>query len=181
MPNTHQPSAHPFATPVDRRTFVKAASAAGLGLAVAPSGLAAQAPVSGRRRYAIVGLGSRHAMYRSAILGTHAPHAELVGLCDINPGRVALSQKTAAGRGVTVPGYAASDFEKMIRETKPHYVIVTTVDATHDDYIVRALEAYDRLDVGRLGKQVEGFDFVQVIPGNDQALDFFHVGHGCLL
>ena len=141
MPNTQAPSVHPLATPVDRRTFVKAASAAGLGLAVAPAGLAAQASASGRRRYAIVGLGSRHAMYRSAILGTHAPHAELVGLCDINPGRVALSQKAAAGRGVTVPGYAAADFEKMIRETKPHHVIVTTVDATHDDYIVRALEA----------------------------------------
>ncbi len=120
MPNAQPPSGRPLATPVDRRTFVKAASAAGLGLAVAPSGLAAQAPAPGRRRYAIVGLGSRHAMYRSAILGTHAPHAELVGLCDINPGRVALSQQAAAARGVTVPGYAAADFEKMIRETKPH-------------------------------------------------------------
>ena len=28
----------------------------------------------------------------------------------------------------------------MIRETRPDYVIVTTVDATHDDYIVRALD-----------------------------------------
>jgi predicted dehydrogenase len=141
MPNAQPPSAHPLASPVDRRTFVKAASAAGFGLAVAPAGLASQAPAPGRQRYAIVGLGSRHAMYRTAILGPHAPHAELVGMCDINPGRVALSQKVAAEKGVTVPGYAAAEFEKMIRETKPHYVIVTTVDATHDDYIVRALEA----------------------------------------
>lgn len=141
MLNAQPPSAHPLATPVDRRTFVKAASAAGLGLAVTPAGLAAQAVAPGRKRYAIVGLGSRHAMYHSAILGTHAPHAELVGLCDINPGRLALSQKAAADRGATVPGYAASDFEKMIRETRPHKIIVTTVDATHDDYIVRALEA----------------------------------------
>ena len=29
----------------------------------------------------------------------------------------------------------------MIKETKPDFVIVTTVDATHADYIVRALEA----------------------------------------
>jgi predicted dehydrogenase len=128
-------------THINRRTFVKAASAAGVGLAVAPGGLVAQAPPAGRKRYAIVGLGSRHAMYRTAILGDYAQHAELVGLCDINPGRLELSRKVAAGKGATVPGYVAADFDRMIRETKPHYVIVTTVDATHDDYIVRALDA----------------------------------------
>lgn len=129
------------ASPVDRRTFVKAASAAGVGLAMAPSGLMAQAAPPSRRRYAIVGLGSRHAMYRTAILGDYAQHAELVGLCDINPGRLELSRKVAAGKGVSVPGYIAADFDTMLRETKPHFVIVTTVDATHDDYIVRALDA----------------------------------------
>ena len=38
---------------------------------------------------------------------------------------------------VTCPTF--SDFEKMIRDTKPDYVIVTTVDATHDEFIVKAL------------------------------------------
>ncbi len=124
---------------VDRRTFVKTASAAGLGLAVAPAALASQG-TSARRRYAIVGLGSRHSMYRSALLGRYAAHAELVGLCDSNPGRLELSRKACADRGAAVPGYPAADFDRMLRETKPHAVIVTTVDATHDDYIVRALE-----------------------------------------
>jgi predicted dehydrogenase len=141
MSNAQPPSVPPLSSPVDRRTFVKTASAAALGLVVAPTGIAAQAPASGRKRYAIVGLGSRHAMYRTAILGAYAPHAELVGLCDINPGRVELSRRVAAEKGVAVPGYGADDFEKMIRETKPDYVVVTTVDATHDGYIVRALEA----------------------------------------
>lgn len=125
---------------IDRRTFVKSASAAGLGLAVASQAPAVRA-AGPRRRYAIVGTGSRHAMYRNAILGDYAPHAELVALCDLNPGRVELSRRLCAEKGATVPGYAAADFERMIRETKPDVVIVTTVDATHDDYIVRAMEA----------------------------------------
>jgi predicted dehydrogenase len=28
----------------------------------------------------------------------------------------------------------------MVKETKPDYVIVTTVDATHDEFIVKALD-----------------------------------------
>jgi predicted dehydrogenase len=37
--------------------------------------------------------------------------------------------------------WKAADFETMIRETRPDIVIVTTMDRTHDDYIVRALRA----------------------------------------
>ena len=128
--------------PTARRTFVKTLSAA--SLAALGSSLAHAAPVpnpSGkRRRYAIVGAGSRHRMYRSAILGDYREHAELVGICDINPGRADASAKAAADAGVKVPTYLAADFEKMVRETRPDVVIVTTVDATHDDYIVHALD-----------------------------------------
>jgi predicted dehydrogenase len=125
---------------LDRRTFVKTLSTAGVGLAMAGDSILAQVAPR-KRRYAIVGCGSRHAMYRQAILGDYAKDAELVALCDINPGRVELSRKWAADRGVTVTGYVSGDFDKMIRETRPDAVIVTTVDATHDEYIVRALEA----------------------------------------
>jgi len=97
---------------------------------------------SGRRkRYAIVGTGGRHYMYHDAILGRFAATSELVGLCDINPGRIKLSQDRARAKaGRTIPGYAAADFEKMIAETKPDTVIVTTVDVFHHEYICRALE-----------------------------------------
>ncbi|MEZ4719761.1 MAG: Gfo/Idh/MocA family oxidoreductase [Caldilineaceae bacterium] len=119
-----------------------------------------------RTRYAIVGLGGRHYMFHEAILSTFADHAELVALCDVNPGRVALSRRMAqlaltdraqyqqvlksmdaAGLASTgddadlaVPGYRADEFEQMIAETLPDTVIVTTKDATHDDYICRAME-----------------------------------------
>jgi predicted dehydrogenase len=127
---------------VGRRDFVKTLSTASLGVAFAASVPAATAPSGGRHRYAIVGCGSRHLMYQDAIEKTYRDHAQLVGLCDLNPGRLELARARSKANGAAVPpGYLAADFEKMIRETKPDTVIVTTVDATHDDYIVRTLEA----------------------------------------
>jgi predicted dehydrogenase len=126
--------------PVDRRTFVKAASAA--GLVAAAGGASAQGTTVGaRKRYALVGTGGRSGMYRGAILGAYKEHAELVGLCDKNQGRVALAVKHAADNGApAVPGFAHTDFDRMIKETKPDTVIVTTVDGTHHEYIIRAME-----------------------------------------
>ncbi len=96
----------------------------------------------GRRRYAIVGLGSRHELYRDAILGRHADAAELVGLCDLNAGRIELSRERCRSKAGAAPaGYLAGDFERMLREQRPAVVIVTTVDSSHDDYLVRAMEA----------------------------------------
>ncbi len=131
---------------IDRRTFVKTASLASLGVAtLGPSvfGAAASTTASGRRkRYAIVGTGSRHSMFKDAIEKTYAAHAELVGLCDSNAGRLELSRRRSTANGATPPpAYAAADFERMLAETKPDIVIVTTMDSTHDDYIVRAMQA----------------------------------------
>ncbi len=131
---------------IDRRTFVKNASIASLGAALAPSILSAASSSSSsanrRKRYAIVGTGSRHYMFKDAIEKTYAEHAELVGLCDSNRGRLELSRSRSATNGATPPPiYLAADFERMLSETKPDVVIVTTMDSTHDDYIVRAMEA----------------------------------------
>jgi len=95
-----------------------------------------------RRRYAIVGLGSRHELYQDGIEKVHAANAELVALCDVNAGRIELARQRSARNGAVVPaGYRAADFEKMIRECRPDTVIVTSVDATHHDYIIRAMDA----------------------------------------
>ncbi len=97
---------------------------------------------AGRRRYAIVGLGARHELYHDAIETTHAAQAELVGVCDSNPGRVELARRRSAANGAPVPaGYAAGEFDLMLRERRPDTVIVTTSDASHHDYLVRAMDA----------------------------------------
>ena len=93
-----------------------------------------------KRRYAQVGIGGRSGMFTNAITDTYRDTCELVGFCDINLGRVELRRKQLADKGIDVPGYHADDFDRMIAETKPDCVVVTTKDCFHDVYICRAME-----------------------------------------
>ncbi|TCP31886.1 Gfo/Idh/MocA family oxidoreductase [Sphingomonas sp. BK235] len=112
---------------------------AGVALAAAREAQAAATPP---RRYAAIGVGSRNRMYQQAIWGPHRAHATLVAAVDTNPGRLALVGRMARRAGAAAPrAYLAADFARMVREQRPDVVIVTTPDAFHDDYVVRALEA----------------------------------------
>jgi predicted dehydrogenase len=93
-----------------------------------------------KKRYVQVGVGSRSMMYSAVITERFADHAELVGLCDSNAGRLQLRADWARERSVEVPAYSDDQFDQMIAETKPDVVIVTTKDSMHDDYICRAME-----------------------------------------
>jgi predicted dehydrogenase len=137
------PSLLPASSDLNRRTFMKTLSAAGLGVALGASALTAAAqPAGKRKRYAIVGVGGRHVMYQDAIEKNYAAYAELVAVCDTNPGRLEVARKrSTANQAPMPPAYLAADFAKMIAETKPDFVIVTTVDSFHQDYIVAAMEA----------------------------------------
>jgi predicted dehydrogenase len=95
-----------------------------------------------RRRYAIVGTGTRAGMYVEAIAATYRRSAELVGLCDLSQTRMDWHNRrlgTLAGLPPR-PTYRVARFDRMIAETRPDTVIVTTVDATHHRYITRAME-----------------------------------------
>ena len=111
------------------------------------------------QKFAIVGTGGRHQMFRDAVVHTHAGSAELVALCDVNQSRLALSaDKVPNGGGNGIATYLAEDFDRMLEEQQPDTVIVTTPDYLHDEYIVRALKAGRNvmtekpmtIDVGRL-------------------------------
>lgn len=95
-----------------------------------------------KKRYAIVGLGHRSQMFSSAILGPYKDTAELVGLCDVNQTRMDYynGQFVRNFAIPAVPTYKAEDFAKMLREQKVDTVIVTTVDRTHHEYIIPAME-----------------------------------------
>ena len=129
---------------LNRREFISTTAVAGTGLLLGASALAESNSITtgGRKKcYALVGVGGRSYMYREAILKTYAANNEFVGFCDLNLGRLKLAQtKARAITGADVPIYEAKDFDRMIRETKPDHVIVTTKDATHNQYIIRALE-----------------------------------------
>ncbi len=87
-------------------------------------------------RIAIVGTGGRGSgMWGKQLLAEQGDKVELVGLCDINPLRVEFCKNYLK---TNAPTY--TDFDKMVKETKPDRVIVTTVDATHHQYIIRGME-----------------------------------------
>ncbi len=130
---------------VSRRQFITTTGVAGAGLLLATTALPEPlrpVPAAGRRkRYALVGVGGRSGMYRKAVLKTYSSCSEMTGFCDLNLGRLQLAQRQVrAAAGVEVPIYEAKAFDRMIRETRPEVVIVTTKDATHNQYIVRAME-----------------------------------------
>jgi predicted dehydrogenase len=135
--------------PVSRREFLTTTTLAGTALLAAPALLAqstpAVAPTARKTRYALVGVGQRSDLYREAVLKTHADYCQMAGYCDLNEGRLRLARQKARDLGgVEVPVYPAADFDRMLRETKPDVVIVTTKDGTHNQYIIRAMElGYD--------------------------------------
>jgi predicted dehydrogenase len=94
------------------------------------------------KRYAIVGTGSRAGMFVDAITGPYRETAELVGLCDLSQARMDWHNRRlqAAAPLSPRPTYRAEHFDRMIGDTRPDTVIVTTVDATHHLYITRAMD-----------------------------------------
>lgn len=122
-----------------RRDFLARATAAGVMLAPGARVFAGEGGAP-RKRIAHVGTGSRARFFRDAIVGDYAPYVEYVGFCDSNPGRLRVFREdTLAAGGPEVPLYGAEDFDRMVAETKPDLVLVTTMDSTHSDYIVRAM------------------------------------------
>ena len=64
--------------------------------------------------------------------------AELVGILDIDPGRVAAFLKKF---DLHIPFYPAAALGQMLAETQPDVLIATGPDATHCEYAVAGLEA----------------------------------------
>ena len=96
----------------------------------------------GKVRYALVGAGSRARMFIDPLATRFRDDGELVALADPNPGRLAYHNRCLVEElsHHEVPAYGSDDFDRMVHETRPDVVIVTTVDAYHHQYIVRAME-----------------------------------------
>jgi len=94
-------------------------------------------------KLAMVGTGGRGtSMWGRDLMARYPDRMTFVGLCDLNPGRVEAGKAII---GTDCRTYSdlhnpMAAFEKMMAETKPDLVIVTTVDATHHEYIVRSME-----------------------------------------
>jgi len=96
----------------------------------------------GRRRYAVVGTGARAEMFVRAITAAHAGTAQLVALADVNQTRMDTHNRWLAAAGQhPVPTYDAGDVATMLQREQVDELVVTSVDRTHAEYIVTALEA----------------------------------------
>ena len=76
--------------------------------------------------------------------GEHRNEAELVGLVEPNPGRLAVHLKWLSEAGLDTNGVLTGPpdaFERILRETRANRVIITSPDYTHAELIVRAMDA----------------------------------------
>ncbi|GIH17517.1 Gfo/Idh/MocA family protein [Rugosimonospora africana] len=81
-------------------------------------------------------------MFVKALAVNHAATAELVALCDVNPVRLNAHNRLLASLGAAPAAtYPVESFGAMLDKESVDVVLVTSVDRTHDDYIVGALEA----------------------------------------
>ncbi len=119
-----------------RRDFLAASGAVFAGsLLVNP--LQASGFAAPKRKLAMVGTGSRGlSFWGRRIIQQYGDIIEFVGLCDINPGRLETGRKAL---GISCPVF--TDFGELLRKAKPDLLIVTTVDATHDEFIIKGMEA----------------------------------------
>ncbi len=98
--------------------------------------------MSQRKRYAIVGLGSRSRMFSMALLQDYSAHGELVAFCDANQTRMDYYNRTFCDKlgAKPVATYKPEGFDAMIEAEQVDCVIVTTIDRAHHRYIIRAME-----------------------------------------
>lgn len=121
-----------------RRQFIGTAGTVVAGTMLANSVLAETAASfdGKKKRYAMVGTGHRGTgMWGKDVIAEYGEYVEFVGLCDINKGRVETAKKMM---GVNCPTFTS--FEEMMKTVKPDVLIVTTVDNTHNEFIVKGME-----------------------------------------
>ncbi len=88
-----------------------------------------------KKKVALVGTGIRGITFWGKFLNeNYSDVVEFVGLCDINPGRLKFAKEYI---GVSCPLF--TEFDEMLEKTDIDLLMVTTVDSTHDEFIVKGL------------------------------------------
>ena len=90
------------------------------------------------KRYALVGVSHRAlSLFIGPILTTYRDVAQLCAFVDVSAERMQAMNKL---KQTSIPAYTPDQFDRMVAETRPDVVIVTSVDATHHTYVIKALE-----------------------------------------
>ncbi len=90
-----------------------------------------------KMRLALIGTGVRGcSMFGRDVMGVYKDQVEFVGLSDKNEGRLSYGKQYI---GADCPLFA--DADEMLAKTKPDVLIVTTMDSTHHEFIIKGLNA----------------------------------------
>lgn len=119
---------------MDRRKFLGYTAATGASLMLNPfEGFSLNSDK--KIKLAQVGTGHRGVgFWGKDLLKNFGNVVEFVGLCDINAGRLAYAKNVY---NITCPTFI--NYDEMLQKINADYIIVTTVDATHDEFIIKAL------------------------------------------
>lgn len=97
----------------------------------------AGSPSMKKKRVALVGTGVRGVrMFGVEMLGDYSETVDLVGICDINPGRVAYAREYI---GIDIPTF--TDIDEMLAVARPETLLVTSRDDVHHEHIIKGLAA----------------------------------------
>ncbi len=119
-----------------RRDFIATTGFAAAGSLLVNPAVANKATAP-KIKIAMVGTGIRgNDFWGRRILREYGDFTEFVGLSDINPGRLEYARGFI---GANCPVF--TNFDEMMAKTKPQLLIVTTVDSTHDEFIIKGLKA----------------------------------------
>ncbi|MFT3679511.1 MAG: Gfo/Idh/MocA family oxidoreductase [Ferruginibacter sp.] len=121
---------------MQRRKFIQYTAASGAALMLNPFQTFADSK-NKKTKLALVGTGHRGSgFWGQTLLKNYGKHIEFTGLCDINPGRLAYVKKIL---DVKCPAFI--NYDEMLNTVQADYIIVTTTDSTHDQFIIKALDA----------------------------------------
>lgn len=154
----HQHPMNPIPSSTPRRNFIKSLGGLTAGLAALPQLARANAPAPSRPaqakymgdfaaakldkvKCAFIGVGARgsgHASQIATIEGT-----EVVGICDLDEGRVQRSAANVKGKGHQPKLYSgdAQGWRKMLEETRPDAVFISTPWELHAEQAIGSMKA----------------------------------------
>ena len=124
---------------LSRRNFLSTVGTVAAGMALTTPLHAAILSSGKKLKLVLIGTGVRgNSFWGKRILDKYGDITEFVGLVDHNPGRLKYASNYI-GTGKKCNLYP--NFEDMIAKETPDLIIVTTTDATHHEYIIKALDA----------------------------------------
>ena len=123
---------------IDRRTFLAAVGTIAAGVAISNPIRAAINARGEKLKVVLIGTGVRGSeFWGKRLVDEYGDVLEFIGLVDHNESRL---QYAATFIGVDKNCGLYTTFEDMIAANSPDLIMVTTTDATHHLYIIKALE-----------------------------------------